>query len=164
MVVGEIWNNPEDTKAGTRIAGFQLDPRKGFSQKWVLPTSYTHRAGGGVYQNGHFYLSTGKSYDGLICVKADSGEILAKHDIKMGGGEHAPFVISMGNIIIGTIDRTHGLILFDADPEKLEGSAKVWHLDLATGYCGSVVPVIADGRLIIRSPDRLLCFDLRTTP
>lgn len=164
MVVGEIWNDPENPKAGTRIAGFKLDPAKGFTQAWVLPETYTNRAGGGVYQDGHFYLSTGKSYDGLLCVNAKSGKVVAKHGIKMGGGEHAPFVISMGNVILGTIDRTHGLILFDADPSKLEGSAKVWHLDLATGYCGSVVPVISDGRMIIRSPDRLLCFDLRNTP
>ena len=39
--------------------------------------------------------------------------------------------------------------------------AKVWQLTLATGYCGSVVPAIADGRMIIRTPDRLVCYDLR---
>ncbi|GEM_PF-3279673 len=161
LVVGERWNNPDDPKAGAQIAGFRLDPEAGFSALWTLPKTYTNRAGGGVYQNGHVYLSTGKSYDGFLCIEASSGNIVAKHDIKMGGGEHAPFVISMGDLLIGTIDRTHGLILFEADPASLQGSAKIWHLDLATGYCGSVVPVIADGRMIIRSPDRLLCFDLR---
>ncbi len=160
IVLGDVWVDPADRKAGSRMAGFKVS-EQGFEKIWMLPKNFSTRPGAGVYQDGRFYVSASKTFDGLAVVDAQSGQVLATENIKMGGGEHAPFVISTGHSILGTVDRTNGLIFFNPDPAHLTGSAKVWYLDLATGYCGSVVPIIADGRLIIRAPDRLLCFDLR---
>ena len=34
-------------------------------------------------------------------------------------------------------------------------------IPLAAGYVGSLYPALADGRMILRTPDRLVCFDFR---
>jgi hypothetical protein len=70
-------------------------------------------------------------------------------------------MVATGDKLIVAMDRTNGLILIDSDPATMTGSAKPWIMSLATGYCGSVVPAVADGRMVIRTPDRLLRYDLR---
>ena len=92
---------------------------------------------------------------------AATGVVLAEEPCEVGGGEHSPFLVGAGSHLIAALDRTRGLIIVSADPDTLPGSASVWPLTLATGYCGSVVPAIVDGRMIIRAPDRLVCYDLR---
>ena len=160
-IVGDLLSDAKDPRSEKVVAAFRLSNGQ-VEKRWQLDARYRVRPGGGVYMNGHFYLQSKGDFHGIICVEAESGKVVAEEPCEVGGGEHSPFIVGAGNRLIAALDRTAGLIFLDANPDKLSGSAQVWRLSLATGYCGSVVPAIVDGRMIIRTPDRLLSYDLRS--
>jgi len=149
----------EDAETG-RYTAYRYSQDKGFEFLWQLDESHTHRDGVGVFVDGRFFLPSYKLKT-VLCVDAESGDILSQEPAPINGGEHSPFYISDGEYIIGCRDRTAGLLVFQAAADKFAGSTKEFNLSLGTGYCGAVVPALVDGRMFIRSPDRLLAFDLR---
>lgn len=163
IVVGDLLSDPEDSRSATHPAGYRLTP-DGFTHVWTLDARYSVRPGGGVFMNDHLFLQSHGDFHGIVCVNPADGSIVAEEPCNIGGGEHSPFLVGTGDRLIAAMDRTAGLIVLSADPAQLTGSATDWRLTLATGYCGSVVPAIVDGRMVIRTPDRLIAFDLRTEP
>ncbi|MEK9984276.1 MAG: PQQ-binding-like beta-propeller repeat protein [Opitutae bacterium] len=156
IVVGD----EEETK---RFTAYRYTSSKGFERIWQLDSKYELREGGGVYIDGHFYLQDPRGAHALICVEAETGQVVSEVIAPLNGGEHAPFLVSDGKRLIASKDRTAALLFFDADPAKLPTSTRYWSLSMTTGYCSSVVPALVDGRMFIRSPDRLLAYDLRAS-
>lgn len=162
VVVGDAPRTEQEKKdrkpAGVRA--LRVSP-EGFKPAWDLPAKYGQLLGGGLVMNGKVYIQVHKPVQMLLVIDEASGKVLAEAPALVAGGEHCPYVVGGEGKVIVCKDRTNGLIYFDGDPAKTDASAQDFILDLATGYCGSLLPAIADGRMVIRSPSRLLCYDLR---
>ena len=107
------------------------------------------------------YLQLAKPEMGLYAIDARDGRVLARETAPLASGEHCPYVLAAGGRLLAPLDRTVGLVSFAADPQALPGSARTLLAPFATGYCGSLLPALVDGRMLVRTRDRLLCLDLR---
>ena len=145
VIVGDLLSDPSDHRSPATPAGYRITP-DGLTHLWTLGERYKVRPGGGVAIGDRLYLQSHGDFHGIVCVDAQTGDVLAEEPCDIGGGEHSPFMVASGNRLIAARDRTRGLILLDADPAKNARIVVYLNLTLATGYCGSVVPALSDGR------------------
>lgn len=131
----------------------------GATVAWRADPSLRRLAGNAIGRDGRFWLAVELPQRQLVALSAADGRIELALPLSLAGGEHCPFLVDAGDRLVMPSDRTAGLWLVTPDPAKPE--PRYWPAELATGYCGSILPALADGRMFLRAPNRLLCYDLR---
>ncbi len=144
---------------GSGLAGVRLAPERA-TPLWTVP-GLTGVEGNIAAADGRFFVAAKRPQTQISIIEAATGKILAATPAPFAGGEHCPFIVHADGRLILPTDRTDAYLIADADPARLAGSVRAWNADLATGYCGSILPAVVDGRLIVRHVDRLVCYDLR---
>jgi hypothetical protein len=142
------------------LVALRLTPT-GAEVAWRADPALRRMAGNAIGRDGRFWVAVEQPQRQLVALAAADGRIELSLPLSLAGGEHCPYLVDAGDRLILPADRTAGLWLVTPDPAKPE--PRYWPSDLATGYCGSILPALVDGRMLIRAPNRLLCYDLRTT-
>jgi outer membrane protein assembly factor BamB len=110
-----------------------------------------------IAHRGHVYIDS--RITGLACLDAATGRIVGTHPhiYKMTGGDHnwTWHAATDGRIV------TSGLLLFTDAADGFRRLPGRLSLPLAGGYMCPIKPAIADGRLFVRTLDKLVCYDLR---
>jgi len=107
--------------------------------------------------------------DVILCLDAQSGRTLWKRAFaRRGMNFNCPsgmgFLILADGRILADADNSHDtnqVHLFRADPSRMQPLGKIWAGPNVTGYMNPVTPAIAGGRMMTRTTDRIVCFDLR---
>ncbi len=149
--------HPQETH---RIAGVQIST-KGAKRIWtqpaVHPSKYRQMS---IAHHGMYFSDSRKTRFTATDVK--TGEVLGKqHGIyTMSQVSHNwSWQIASNNRII-----TEGLLMYDTTNGALDLMAGRLANSVSGGYIAPTKPLIADGRLILRMPDKLVCYDLRMHP
>ena len=110
-----------------------------------------------VAHKGYFYIDSRQT--GFACVDARTGRIVNQHPHihAMTRGDHnwTWHVASNDRIV------TSGCLLFSTADQGFKRLPGRLSLDLTSGYMCPVKPAIADGRLFLRTLNKLVCYDLR---
>jgi outer membrane protein assembly factor BamB len=139
-------------------AGCFAVSRNGAEKLWTADGVHypPHRATP-IAHRGHFYIDS--RVTGFACLEARTGRIVNRHPHihKITGGDHnwTWHVATNGRII------TSGCLMFSDAADGFRQMPGRLSLDLVSGYMCPVKPAIADGRLFIRTLDKLVCYDLR---
>lgn len=128
---------------------------------WKADPALGRMAGNPIARDGRFWVVVEKPQRQLVALSAADGKTQLALPLSLAGGEHCPFLADAGDRLIMPSDRTAGYWLVTPDPAKPE--PRYWPTRLATGYCGSIMPALVDGRMLLRSSNRLLCYDLRSS-
>jgi len=110
-----------------------------------------------VAHGGHFYIDS--RITGFSCLEAATGSLVGSHPhiYEMTGGDHNwTWHVATNNRLI-----TSGLLMFSTGEEGFRRLPGRLSLALVGGYMCPVKPAIADGRLFVRTLDKLVCYDLR---
>jgi outer membrane protein assembly factor BamB len=159
VVCGNISLPPaEKSKDAPRhTGGFQLS-LDGAKELWTNEkTAYPGQRATPVAHDGYFYIDSRGS--GFRALNAQTGKVVNQypHIYAMTGGDHNwTWHIATDNRVI-----TSGCLLFSTGEEGFKRLPGRLSLDLVGGYKCPVKPAIADGRLFVRTMNRLLCYDLR---
>ena len=142
--------------------GYALLPQRillgGAERVWTSETVHypPHRATP-IAHRGHFYIDS--RITGFSCVEAKSGKLIGQHPhiYEQTGGDHnwTWHLATNGRVI------TSGVLMFSDAAGGFKRMPGRLSLDLASGYMCPVKPAIADGRLFVRTLDKLVCYDLR---
>jgi outer membrane protein assembly factor BamB len=132
---------------------------------WRADPALRRLAGNAIARDGRFWLAVEVPERQLIALAAADGAVQVRIPLPgLAGGEHCPFLVDAGDRLIAPADRTTGLWWIRPDPAAPD--PRFWAggaMDLATGYCGSILPAVVDSRLLLRARNRLLCYDLRAS-
>jgi outer membrane protein assembly factor BamB len=104
-----------------------------------------------------FYIDSRST--GFACVHAKTGKVVAQHPHiheQTGGDHNWTWHLATNNRII-----TSGILMFSCGSDGFKQLPGRLSLDLVSGYMCPVKPAIADGRLFVRTLDKLVCYDLR---
>jgi len=115
-----------------------------------------HRATPVAHRN-HFYVDARET--GFICVDARTGKIVNRHPHihEMTSGDHNwTWHVASNNRLV-----TSGCLLFSTAEEGFRRLPGRLSLDITSGYMCPVKPALADGRLFVRTLNKLVCYDLR---
>ncbi|UCG33954.1 MAG: PQQ-like beta-propeller repeat protein [Phycisphaerales bacterium] len=140
-----------------RTGCFRVTP-EGAEKVWTAKTVHypPHRATP-IAHRGHFYIDS--RITGFACVAARTGTIVGrhKHIYAITGGDHnwTWHVATNGRIV------TSGCLMFSDAAGGFRQLPGRLALPLVSGYMCPVKPAIADGRLFVRTLDKLVCYDLR---
>lgn len=99
---------------------------------------------------------------GFSAVDIPTGKVLGRHPslYNLAGGDHNwTWHVAGNNRII-----TSGLLMFSTADEGFKQLPGRLSLPVAQGYMCPVKPALADGRLILRTENSILCYDLRARP
>lgn len=107
--------------------------------------------------------------DVILCLDAQSGRTLwkrafARRGMNFNCQSGMGFLILADGRILADADNSHDtnqVHLFRADPSRMQPLGKIWAGPNVTGYMNPVTPAIAGGRMVMRTIDRIVCFDLR---
>jgi outer membrane protein assembly factor BamB len=136
---------------------------RGAAVAWRADPALRRLAGNAIARDGRFWLAVELPERQLVALAAADGAVLGRITLPgLAGGEHCPFLVDAGDRLIAPADRTTGLWWIRPDPAAPD--PRFWAggaMDLATGYCGSILPALVDGRMLLRARNRLLCYDLR---
>lgn len=134
--------------------------RKGAGRVWTSPKAgYPGSRAVPVAHKAHFYIDT---RDEFYCLGARKGDLagIQPHIYKMSWGSHNwTWTITSNDRVF-----TSGVLMFSTARDGLRKLPGRISLDLAGGYTCPIKPAIADGRLICRLADRIVCYDLRKDP
>jgi len=110
-----------------------------------------------IAHRGHFYIDS--RVTDFACLEAATGKVINTHPHihEMTGGDHnwTWHVATDGRIV------TSGLLMFSGGDDGFKRLPGRLSLALAGGYMCPIKPAIADGRLFVRTLDKLVCYDLR---
>ena len=138
-------------------AGYNLS-LDGVKRLWeAKQTGYPQYRFPPVAKDGYFYIDSRRT--GFQALEAATGTVVNRHPhiYRMTPTDHNwTWQVATDNRIV-----TSGLLLFTTADEGFKRLPGRLSQDLVNGYMCPVKPAIADGRLFIRSIDRLLCYDLR---
>ena len=147
----------EDNAKLQRIGGVKIS-NKGAKLIWksdkVHPASYRQMS---IANHGVYYSDSRVS--GFTATDISTGELLKKYPsiYEFSDVSHNwSWQIASNNRII-----TEGILMFDTADKRLKISRDRLGNSVAGGYLSPTKPAIADGRLIFRMDDKLVCFDLR---
>jgi outer membrane protein assembly factor BamB len=148
----------ERTKNPPRHTGV-FDVSTGGARKlWVTDkTAYPGQRATPVAHGGYFYIDSRET--GFQVLEARTGEIVNgyPHIYAMTGGDHNwTWHAATDNRIV-----TSGCLLFSTAQEGFQRLPGRLSLDLVSGYKCPVKPAVADGRLFVRTLNKLVCYDLR---
>ncbi|MCJ8336380.1 MAG: PQQ-binding-like beta-propeller repeat protein, partial [Epibacterium sp.] len=142
-----------------RIAGVQIST-KGAKRIWtqpaVNPSKYRQM---NIAHHGMYFSDSRKT--GFTAKDVQSGALLGK---KRGiytlsqVSHNWSWQIASNNRIL-----TEGLLMFDTTDGALDLMTGRLGNSVSGGYMAPTKPLIADGRIIYRMPDKLVCYDLRQT-
>ena len=125
---------------------------KGAKKLWSAPWHVRHDTfSGPVIQAGRVYW---KSKFRMVCAELETGKILAKTKCPSWD---AALIATDGRLFSGTE-------MFPADPAKLAGHKFDDDKLLKPGLAEWTSSTLCDGRLYYRSPERVMCWDLRREP
>lgn len=130
---------------------------RGAEKLWDSDIHYPPHRATPIAHRGHFYIDS--RLTGFACLEAATSKVVGRHDhiYKLTGGDHnwTWHVATDGRVL------TSGVLAFttaEAGFRRLPGRL---FLPLVSGYMCPVKPAIADGRLFVRTLDKLVCYDLR---
>jgi outer membrane protein assembly factor BamB len=112
-----------------------------------------------VIYRGHVYVAG--RHGQLVCVELESGKVAGS--VPFGGGG-ASFLVAAEGRVLAQADASHArpeVHLFRADPKDLRPLGAVWMSPAAASYTTAIAPAIVDGRMYMRTSDRIVCYDLR---
>lgn len=140
-----------------RIGGARIST-KGAKRIWnsdvVHPTTSRQIS---IANHGVYYSDSRVS--GFTATDISTGELLKKYPsiYELSKVSHNwSWQIASNNRIF-----SEGILLFDTTDKRLKVSRGRLGNSVAGGYMSPTKPAIADGRLIFRMDDKLVCFDLR---
>jgi len=140
-----------------RAGGFRVS-RQGAARLWTADRVHypPHRATP-IAHRGHFYIDS--RITGFNCIEAATGTVVSthKHIHEITGGDHnwTWHVATNGRIL------TSGVLMFSSADQGFKQMQGRLPVSLVSGYMCPVKPAIADGRLFLRTLDKLVCYDLR---
>jgi hypothetical protein len=105
-----------------------------------------------VLYRGRFYGSHDSS-DRLICLDAQTGQLLWKQ-----GGFQQVSVLPVAGALIALEGASGDVVLLDADAARYQELGRIRPL---AGHEFWTAPILASGRLLLRSKSTLACIDLR---
>ena len=122
---------------------------------------WTHRKvsphwSSGVLVDGHIYTTTAPGY--LVCLDVETGEEVWRSRGTARGFEHGG-LCAVGGTLIVIEGNTGNVVQVEITPEAYRELGRISPLGDAK-RCWTA-PVVADGRLLVRSPDELVCVDIR---
>ncbi len=140
-----------------RAGAFRIAPG-GAERIWARDdVHYPPHRGTPIAHRGHFYIDS--RITGFTCIEAAAGGRTGRHEHihKITGGDHnwTWHVATNGRII------TSGLLMFSAAADGFRRMPGRLALPAVSGYMCPVKPAVADGRLFVRTLDKLVCYDLR---
>jgi outer membrane protein assembly factor BamB len=162
LVIGDqaLTSKNNDKLPGGLVA-LRVTPEK-YTVAWRLENGYGRLGGGGCQVQDYLYLPVNAPQNCIVVVVPATGKVVNTLPVpKASDGEHCPYLIGSDAQLWTPTDRTDGLLSIPADPAQMAAGLRLWPADLATGYCGSLLPAVVDGRMFIRTTSRLLCYDLR---
>jgi outer membrane protein assembly factor BamB len=161
VVAGDclVCNGSKDAPA---VVAYRLAPERAV-KAWGLPPAlgYPGERPPVIYR-GHVYVA-GRNGQ-LACVDLGSGKIAAS--VPFGGGGASFMVAAEGRLLV-QVDASHArpeVRLFKADPKDFRELGAVWMSPAAASYTTAILPAIVDGRMYLRTSDRIVCYDLRKAP
>jgi hypothetical protein len=151
----EVWRSPSDSVARDAVTGRLVAPA--LEAHWTTP----------VRLDGHLYAFSGRNEPdaSFRCVQFGTGAVRWSRDESWRAHSVAqPLVYGRGSVILAdgkliVLGEGGKLGLFAPDPERPRELAS-WQAPQLHHPCWTA-PVLARGRLYVRSEDRLLCLDLR---
>jgi len=145
-------------KGPQRVGAFRVTltgPRK----LWQSDAHYPPHRVTPIAHRGRFYIDS--RITGFSRLAAATGKLLGRtrHIYEITRGDHnwTWCVATNGRII------TSGVLMFAAGPDGLKLMPGCLPLPVVSGYMCPVKPAVADGRLVVRTLDKLVCYDLRMT-
>jgi outer membrane protein assembly factor BamB len=155
--------NPErDAKRTSPVACYRISPA-GAKRLWQLGEQYGSPPTGALIHEGRVYVQS-KNAKSLICADLATGKVLATTPFGAAGSvEHDnAFFVGAGKRIFTSNGRdVTGFNMFNADPNAFRQLGGLLKSPVAVGYVVSILPAFADGRMFVRTNDRIVCYDLR---
>ncbi len=131
----------------------------GAEKLWALPLEYgcpTHAIPTAV--EGYLYTETNPR-GRLLCVELATGKVVATAPADKER-HFGYFLTLMGDRLICGGGDTNQMHLYNADPKSFARLDDVL-MPNAWGYEMAILPALVDGRMVLRTHDRLICVDLR---
>lgn len=159
MVCGQGVRNltGKNTADKQRIAGAQV-ALDGAKQVWISDKiGYPPGRATPIAHAGYAYIDTRDT--GFACLEMKTGKLIKhhRHIYSFSKGSHN------WTWHLASNDRvfTSGVLMFTDGPNGFKPLPGRLSLDQASGYMCPIKPAMADGRMVLRLSDRLVCYDLR---
>jgi hypothetical protein len=149
----------KDPQQAHRIAGVQISTqgaKRISTQPAVNPSKFRQM---NIAHHGMYFSDSRKT--GFTATDVQSGALLGKKRgiyILSQVSHNWSWQIASNNRIL-----TEGLLMFDTTDGALDLMTGRLGNSVSGGYIAPTKPLIADGRIIYRMPDKLVCYDLRQT-
>jgi outer membrane protein assembly factor BamB len=159
----------KDLKAGSpkpQVVGYRLS-LQGAKRVWELPEEYVmYTYAGSPCVVGNTALirtetETGQLVKPVVAVDCQTGKVLAQGMAVAGGLTKAGHA---GGVVGAVSSNGKWVETGFAVRDLRRGVLDVWRGPFAVGYGAFVLTPIVDGRIFIRSHDRILCYDVRQKP